>query len=106
MNNGQEAVRAVAAQAFDIVLMDCQMPVMDGFEATRRIRAGEAGQVQADVPIVAMTANAMVGDRELCLECGMNDYVTKPIQVPLLKEAIGRSARPATSASSPTSHTG
>lgn len=101
VNNGQEAVQAVAAQAFDIVLMDCQMPVMDGFEATRRIRAGEAGQAQAGVPIVAMTANAMVGDRELCLECGMNDYVTKPIQVPLLKEAIARSARPATPASSP-----
>jgi PAS domain S-box-containing protein len=101
VNNGQEAVHAVAAQAFDIVLMDCQMPVMDGFEATRRIRAGEAGQAQAGVPIVAMTANAMVGDRELCLECGMNDYVTKPIQVPLLKEAIARSARPATPASSP-----
>ena len=101
VNNGQEAVQAVAVQAFDIVLMDCQMPVMDGFEATRRIRAGEAGQAQAGVPIVAMTANAMVGDRELCLECGMNDYVTKPIQVPLLKEAIARSARPATPASSP-----
>lgn len=101
VNNGQEAVQAVAVQAFDIVLMDCQMPVMDGFEATRRIRAGEAGQAQAGVPIVAMTANAMVGDRELCLECGMNDYVTKPIQVPLLKEAMARSARPATPASSP-----
>ena len=97
VNNGQEAVDAVAVHAFDIVLMDCQMPVMDGFEATRRIRAGDAGQAQAGVPIVAMTANAMVGDRELCLECGMNDYVTKPIQVPLLKEAIERSAKPASS---------
>ena len=102
VNNGQEAVDAVAVQAFDIVLMDCQMPVMDGFEATRRIRAGDAGQAQAGVPIVAMTANAMVGDRELCLECGMNDYVTKPIQVPLLKEAIARSAKPAAPASSST----
>ena len=86
----------------DGLLLDCQMPVMDGFEATRRIRAGDAGQAQAGVPIVAMTANAMVGDRELCLECGMNDYVTKPIQVPLLKEAIARSAKPAAPASSST----
>ena len=106
VNNGQEAVCAVAAQAFDIVLMDCQMPVMDGFEATRRIRQGEAGQAQANVPIVAMTANAIVGDRELCLECGMNDYVAKPIKVPLLREAIARSARRAKVSSSPASNAG
>ncbi len=97
VNNGQEAVQLLGQQAFAVVLMDCQMPVMDGFEATRRIRAGEAGAEAAGMPIIAMTANAMVGDRERCLACGMNDYVAKPIQVPLLKAAIGRAAaaRPA-----------
>jgi hypothetical protein len=89
-NNGQEALEVLSHQAFALVLMDCQMPVMDGFEATRRIRAGEAGADRATVRIVAMTANAMVGDRERCLACGMDDYVAKPIQVPMLKQAIER----------------
>ena len=89
-NNGQEALDALKTQAFALILMDCQMPVMDGFEATRRIRAGEAGAERARVRVVAMTANAIVGDRERCLASGMDDYVAKPIQVPLLKAAIDR----------------
>jgi CheY-like chemotaxis protein len=85
-NNGQEALDAVQAEAFEIVFMDCQMPVMDGFDATRAIRRldGPAGRSY----IVAMTANAMVGDRERCLACGMNDYVTKPLRLPVLRQLM------------------
>jgi two-component system, sensor histidine kinase and response regulator len=78
--HGQEAVdRLRDGQRYDIVLMDMQMPVMGGIEATRLIRADEAGQKKPRVPIMAMTANAMQGDREACLEAGMDDYLSKPI---------------------------
>jgi len=88
--NGKEALDILAARRFDAVFMDCQMPVMDGFEATRQLRAGGHGVLQPNIPVIAMTANAMVGDRERCLESGMNDYVAKPIKVPLLKEALDK----------------
>ena len=74
--NGRDALRALASSQFDVVLMDIQMPVMDGFEATRGIRAQPRF---ADLPIIAMTAHAMKGDRDKSLECGMNAHVTKPI---------------------------
>jgi len=77
--HGEEALSSLRAESFDVILMDCQMPVMDGFEATRRIRAGDAGASAAVLPIIAMTANAMQGDREVCLEAGMNDYLAKPV---------------------------
>ncbi|WP_321495172.1 cache domain-containing protein [uncultured Desulfobacter sp.] len=75
-NNGQEALNILADQKFDGVLMDCQMPVMDGYEATRKIREQEKFK---ELPIIAMTANAMVGDREKALAAGMNDHIAKPI---------------------------
>jgi CheY-like chemotaxis protein len=77
VEDGQAAIEAVSARPYDLVLMDVQMPEMDGLEATRRIRA--LGAVRGDVPIVAVTANAMRGDDHRCLEAGMNDYITKPI---------------------------
>ncbi len=84
--NGIEAVKAVAKKEYDIVLMDIQMPEMDGFEATLKIRALDvAGK---DLPIIAMTANAMKGDKEKCLAAGMNDYVAKPINADRLYTAI------------------
>jgi len=77
--DGIQAVAAFADQTFDGVLMDLQMPGMGGLEATRRIREIERARSSGRVPIIAMTANAMVGDREVCLAAGMNDYVTKPV---------------------------
>jgi CheY-like chemotaxis protein/HPt (histidine-containing phosphotransfer) domain-containing protein len=77
--NGTEAITALETLPYDLVLMDVQMPEMDGFEATRRIRNPQSAVRNHRVPIIAMTANAMQGDRERCLEAGMNDYVSKPV---------------------------
>jgi CheY-like chemotaxis protein len=87
--NGQEAVAALQQQAFDLILMDCQMPVLDGFETTRLLRAGAAGQHNRAVPIVALTAHALQGDRERCLAAGMDDYLVKPLQPRQLAATIG-----------------
>jgi two-component system sensor histidine kinase/response regulator len=77
-SNGSEAVAALGRRSYELVLMDCQMPEMDGFEATRKIRCNE--QSRRRTPIVAMTASAMGGDRERCIEAGMDDYITKPLK--------------------------
>ncbi|MDP4027796.1 MAG: response regulator [Gallionella sp.] len=90
-NNGAEAVEKVARADYDGVLMDCQMPVMDGFEATRKIREDTRF---AHLPILAMTANAMAGDKEKCIECGMNDHIAKPIDVDQLFITLGYWIRP------------
>ncbi|MBU2871055.1 response regulator [Colwellia sp. E2M01] len=82
--NGIEALKSIKEASFvkpyTVVIMDCQMPEMDGYEATKRIRAGEAGAENIAIPIIAMTANAMQGDKEKCIEAGMNDYLSKPIE--------------------------
>jgi CheY-like chemotaxis protein len=89
--NGLEALRSLERQRYDLILMDVQMPEMDGLQATRAIRAKFPPNMQPQ--IVAMTANAMQGDREMCLEAGMNDYVSKPIQVKELVAALQRAAQ-------------
>src|SRR5262249_24214151 len=87
VDNGREALAALAAESFHVVLMDIQMPELDGFEVTRAIRAGEADTGRHQ-PIIAMTAHAMKGDRERCLANGMDNYVTKPINSKDLFTAI------------------
>ncbi len=88
--NGKDALKLVTTVAFDIVFMDCQMPEMDGFEATGAIRAHERERSGARLPIVALTANAMKGDRERCIDAGMDDFLTKPLRPEELREAIAR----------------
>jgi len=93
-NNGQEAINCLkdsaADRPFTVVLMDCQMPVMGGIEATQRIRSNEAGGTNSSIPIIAMTANAMSGDKEACLNAGMNDYISKPIEPEEVLSALDR----------------
>ncbi|KKL54214.1 hypothetical protein LCGC14_2267670, partial [marine sediment metagenome] len=90
VTNGKEAIESLKRLDYDLVLMDCQMPEMDGYEATRTIRDENSTVRNHNIPIIAMTANVMKGDRENCLEAGMNDYVTKPIKVQELADAIDR----------------
>ena len=81
-NDGEEALSLLnESGAYSLVLMDCQMPVMDGYQATACIREGKAGQKNKDIVIIAMTANAMAGDKYKCIQAGMNDYLTKPINI-------------------------
>ena len=88
-SNGQEALNAIALHDYSLVLMDCQMPLLDGFEATRRIRAAESETGSHQI-VVAMTANAAEGDRERCLAAGMDDYLPKPITREMLAELLQR----------------
>jgi CheY-like chemotaxis protein len=89
-SNGAEALAALSHDRFDLVFMDCQMPELDGFDATRAIRAQERIRTVPPVPIIALTASAFESDRERCLDAGMNDHVSKPFRRAELREAIDR----------------
>ena len=86
-SNGEEALEQLAMADYDLILMDCQMPLMDGFEATQAIRQ-LSHSVKSQIPIVALTANAMKSDEEKCLKAGMNDYLSKPIRIEILKRKV------------------
>jgi CheY-like chemotaxis protein len=88
--NGLTAIELCQANDYTVVLMDCQMPEMDGYAATRRIRAWEKSRGRPSVPIVALTAHAMNGDKEICLAAGMNDYLAKPLGLEELRDALDR----------------
>ncbi|MBS0432205.1 MAG: response regulator [Proteobacteria bacterium] len=88
--NGAEALDKLGRQSFQLVLMDCQMPVLDGYSATQRLRERELRDSVPRLPVIAMTAHAMAGDRERCLEAGMDDYLTKPLDRVLMAETLGR----------------
>jgi CheY-like chemotaxis protein len=96
VQDGQEALQAHQENPYDLILMDCQMPVMDGFEACRRIRM----LAQRQPVIVAVTANALLGERERCLEAGMDDYLSKPFQaeqlIAVVEKWVGASKQAAT----------
>jgi CheY-like chemotaxis protein len=94
-DTGMAAIERLCLSAFDAVLMDCQMPELDGYEATRRIRKGAAGEAARSIPIIALTANALSGDRERCLASGMDDYLVKPINPNALREKLERILSPA-----------
>jgi len=90
VNNGREALDAHAQGAFDLILMDCHMPEMDGFEATREIRGRERSSIGKRVPIIALTANAMAQDREECLNTGMDDHLSKPFSMQTMQDMLDR----------------
>lgn len=89
-NNGLEAIHALknANPPFTLILMDCQMPELNGYDATQKIRSGEAGEHNTRIPIIAMTANALKGDKEKCLDAGMSAYITKPLEYDFVEDAL------------------
>lgn len=95
-NNGEEALKLIEKREFEIVFMDCQMPVMDGYETTRQLRKDEM-KTGKHLPVIAMTANAMEGDRQKCLAAGMDDYITKPFHPDELKAMVAKWLKPLTS---------
>ena len=88
--NGQEALTELGQTDFDLVLMDCQMPVMDGFVATAAIRATDSPVRDPKIPIIALTAHAMAEDRQRCLDAGMDDYLSKPLKSRAIRDVFGR----------------
>jgi CheY-like chemotaxis protein len=100
VNNGKEALGRAQVEEFDVILMDVQMPEMDGLEATARIRDKELGTGK-HVPIIAMTAHAMKGDREKCLSAGMDGYLSKPVRIDELKQAMSEVEKARNLAQSP-----
>lgn len=88
--NGYECIKAMKKTDYSIVFMDCQMPDMDGFQTTKAIRSGDAGVINPDTLIIALTAHAMAGDRERCIMAGMNDYIAKPIKIGDVEKLLNR----------------
>ncbi|MEY2422828.1 MAG: two-component system, OmpR family, response regulator [Acidimicrobiaceae bacterium] len=87
-NNGAEALKLAVADHFDVILMDCQMPTMDGFQATAAIRERQAAEMSSPTPIIGLSARAMDGDREAAIAAGMDDYLTKPLRAEELRVTL------------------
>ncbi len=90
VNNGKAALEALRERHFDVVFMDCRMPEMGGLEATRILRQCEGRENRSRVPVIALTAYAMAGDKERCLQAGMDDYLAKPFELIQLKNVVER----------------
>ncbi len=90
VENGAEALERLKSQTYDLVLMDCQMPIMDGYEATRRLRSRELEHRLSRIPVIALTAHVGEGEREKCLSCGMDDYLSKPVRAEMLTQMLSR----------------
>ena len=90
VSNGVEAIKALESTSYDLVLMDVQMPELDGYETTGEIRNRKSNVQNHDVPIIALTANAMQGDKEKCIAAGMNDYLAKPVKSKALSVVLER----------------
>jgi len=103
--NGQEAIKMLSASTYDLIFMDCQMPVMDGFDATRHIRNPQSPTKNSMTPIIAMTANTTKADRDQCLAVGMNDYISKPVNAQQLQQLLDKWL-PASTALEPDKTTG
>jgi CheY-like chemotaxis protein len=93
--NGREALEAIDGASYDLIMMDCQMPKMDGYATTRAIREKEKAGEGRRIPVVALTAHAMEGDRERCLAAGMDDYLSKPYKPEVLEAILARWLNPA-----------
>ncbi|MDX1668673.1 MAG: response regulator, partial [Limnobacter sp.] len=93
-NDGNEALEKLVTGSFDLIFMDCQMPGMDGYEATRRIREGSVGLEHSDIPVVALTAHSMVGDDKACMEAGMSQYMSKPVNATQIGEVLKKWLKP------------
>ena len=107
-HDGIEALRLAEREGFDLILMDCQMPLLDGYAATAAIRASERRRHEAPVPIIALTASALAGDAERCLAAGMNDHLAKPYRRAELEARLLRwlGERPAARTAGPAAHPG
>ncbi len=88
--NGLEVLEKLSSEGFDVCLMDCHMPVLDGFETTRRIRSGEAGACVSGIPVIALTAGTMPEEQKKCLDSGMNAFLPKPLELPELCRVLGK----------------
>ena len=88
--NGKDALEKFKEADFDIIFMDCEMPVMDGYEASQEIRKLDKGK---NIPIIAVTANALEGDKKTCLESGMNDHISKPFNIDILRKTLAKYCR-------------
>ncbi len=94
VDSGREALYLLGREPFDLIFMDCQMPEMDGYTTARAIRDATSGVLAPDIPVVAMTANALKGEREKCLAAGMNDYIAKPVRAKDLAGILERWTSP------------